>query len=329
MLVVVDPTAKEHPVIARAAWLAGKTGAALELFICDYDQYLAGERFFDSTSLDKARKGLIQRHVQRLRKLAQPLLDQGLKVSVDVAWDYPLHEGIVRRIAKAKPDLVLKDTHYHPLIRRSLFSNTDWNLIRSCPVPLMLVKPSAQRAIKTVIAAVDPVHERDKPADLDHKIITTAQELAAAVGGDMHVVHAFDPAPAYAVSADAMSFPIAEPINELIAGLRQRHKNALAALLASYSIPEKHVHLGEGDTREVLIASVEELHADLVVMGAVARGAIKRMLLGSTAELVLDHVPCDLLILKPGAKPRRRATPQKKKKKKKKTGRKSTRAARK
>jgi universal stress protein E len=312
MLVVVDPTAKEHPVLERARWLADRTGASVELFICDYDQNLSGERFFDTAALQKARSGIVQRDLQRLKKLAQPLESKGIEVSVDVAWDRPLHDGIVRKVTKARPDLVLKDTHYHQLIRRSLFSNTDWNLIRACPAPLMLVKPVSQGAIKTIIAAIDPVHDRDKPADLDHKIITTAQELAAAANAEVHVVHAFDPAPVYAVSADALSFPIAEPIRDVMQSLKLRHSKALDALLAGYGFPKDHVHLGEGGTREVLIASIEELKADIVVMGAVARGAIQRMLLGSTAELILDHVPCDLLIVKPGPTKRRKRAAKKK-----------------
>jgi universal stress protein E len=312
ILVVVDPTAKEHPVLERARWLAEKTGASVELFICDYDQNLAADQFFDTPSLQKARAGLVQANLKRLKKLAQPFESRGIDTSVDAAWDRPLHEGIVRKVTKARPDLVLKDTHYHQLIRRSLFSNTDWNLIRACPAPLMLVKPASRAALKTIIAAVDPVHDRDKPANLDHDIIAHGQALAAAASGELHVVHAFDPAPAYAVSADALSFPIAEPIRDVVQGLKMRHTKAVDALLAGYAISKDRVHLGEGGTRDVLIASIEELQADILVMGAVARGAIKRMLLGSTAELLLDHVPCDLLIVKPQpTKPRRR--PAKKK----------------
>jgi len=299
ILVIVDPTAKDNPVIARARWLAQKTGASVELFICDYDQYLTGEMFFDSAQLEKTRSALMQRNAQRLKKLAQPLLDAGIKVAIDTAWDSPLHEGIVRKVAKSNPDIVLKDTHYHQLIRRSLFSNTDWNLIRDCPAPLMLVKATSPEAIKTIIAAVDPSHERDKPAELDHKIIAAAQQLSTTAQAEMHIVHAFDPAPAYAVSADAMAFPIAEPIHEVMLGLKRRHQRALDDLLASYAIPEANVHLGEGDTRDVLVALIEKLHADLVIMGAISRSALKRLLLGSTAERVLDHLPCDLLIIKP------------------------------
>ena len=38
---------------------------------------------------------------------------------------------------------------------------------------------------------------------------------------------------------------------------------------------------------------------DFVVMGAVARRGIKRLFIGSTAERVLDRLPCDLVIIKP------------------------------
>lgn len=298
VLAVIDPTAGEHPVLSRAGWLAEKTGASIDLFICDYDRYLAGERFFDSASLGKARAGLMQRNLERLGKLAQPLLDRGLAVTVDAVWDRPLHEGIVRKVERSRPDLVLKDTHYHQPLRRSIFSNTDWSLIRDCPAPLMLVKPSSRSGLSRVLAAVDPVHERDKPSDLDHEIIGSAIRLCTAVGAELHVVHAFDPAPAYAVSADAMSFPIAEPVNELMLTLKRRHRAALDDLVARYSLPPANVHLAEGDARDVLVNKIEALDADLLVMGAVARGAVQRLLLGSTAERVLDFVPCDLLIVK-------------------------------
>jgi universal stress protein E len=55
----------------------------------------------------------------------------------------------------------------------------------------------------------------------------------------------------------------------------------------------------EGSPRELLVTQAEALHADIVVLGAVARGAIRRFVLGSTAEQVLDRIACDLMIVKP------------------------------
>lgn len=299
ILAIVDPTSQEQPALARAAWLAGRLGFSLELFICDYDQHLAGDRFFDSKSLKKARSSLMERHSQRLEKLAAPLRAEGLTVSVDVAWDRPLHDGLVRKIDKLKPRIVVKDTHYHSAVRRSVFSNTDWNLIRKCASPLWLVKPHQDPAVKTLLAAVDPMHERDKPAKLDHRILKTAGEFCAAIDARLVVVHAFDPAPVYAVSTDAMSFPITEPINEAVAALREQHHAAMGKLTAKHSIPAEDTHVIEGETREVLVGAVDEFKADVVLIGAVSRSGLKRLALGSTAERVLDFVPCDLVIVKP------------------------------
>jgi universal stress protein E len=38
----------------------------------------------------------------------------------------------------------------------------------------------------------------------------------------------------------------------------------------------------------------------MLVMGAISRSAVGRLLIGSTAERVLDALPCDVLIVKPG-----------------------------
>jgi universal stress protein E len=301
ILVIIDPTTKEQPALARAGWLAEKLGSDLELFICDYDQYLAGERFFDTKALEKARAGLLERHQKRLEKYAEPIRERGVTVTTDVAWDHPLHEAILRKIERSKPRLVVKDTHFHSAIRRSLFSNTDWNVIRDCTTLLWLVKPHTDPAVKKLIAAVDPLHERDKPARLDHKILETAESIRSAIDGELDVVHSFDPAPVYAVSTDAMSFPITEPINETVSELRSQHLEAMGELLKQHSVEPDNAHLIDGETREVLVGAVDELEADVVVLGAVSRSAIKRLALGSTAERVLDFVPCDLLIVKPDA----------------------------
>jgi universal stress protein E len=299
ILVVIDPTAREQPALERAGWLAGKLGKDLELFICDYDQYLAGERFFDTKALERARKDLLERHIKRLEKLAEPYRKSGINVSVDASWDHPLHEGIVRKIESVSPFMVVKDTHYHAAIRRSVFSNTDWHLIRDCPTLLWLVKPDTDPDVSTFMAAVDPLHDRDKPARLDHRILEIADQLREAVNGEVHIVHAFDPAPAYAVSTDAMSFPITSAVGDVISELRSQHQAALKDLASAHSVAAERVHLVDGATREALVGAVEELGADVTVIGAVSRSAIQRIVLGNTAERVLDFLPCDLLIVRP------------------------------
>ena len=128
LLVVVDPTASAHPAIERAAWLARHVPARIELFISDYAAHLGGAPSREA----EARAALLERHRRRLEQLAEPLRAAALDVAVDTRWDYPLHDGIVRHAARTNADLVFKDTHHHGALSRSMFTNTDWNLIRNC-----------------------------------------------------------------------------------------------------------------------------------------------------------------------------------------------------
>jgi universal stress protein E len=298
VLVVVDPTASSHPAVERAAWLARHTPARLELFISDYAPHLVDERSHGAAARD-ARAAILDRHRKRLEQLAAPLRAQGLSVDVDARWDYPLYDSIVRKAEEIAADLVVKDTHFHSALKRSIFSNTDWSLIRNCAATLWLVKPRPPGQKPCFVAAVDPLHERDKPAELDKRILATAQMLGGALGGEVHVFHAFDVALALAVSTDAMTMPIALPLNDLADAMRADHTTAVERLCKEHSVPADHVHVLQGGTRQQLLALTDQLRADAVVMGAISRSGLKGLFIGNTAEDVLDRLHCDLVIVKP------------------------------
>lgn len=301
ILVVVDPTADSQPAVQRAALLARKTGARLEMFICAYDPQLVESQLIDVASIWKARAAYLENLLRRLHALAQPLLAEGLDVKVDARWDSPLHEGIVRKASAIGADLVVKDTHYHTALRRAIFTNTDWSLIRNCPVPLWLVKPRPMASHPKLLAAVDPVHERDKPAALDHEILSLGRELSVALGGELQAFHAFDIATMLAASTDGMSTPLMLPVPELIDAVRERHTSAVHELTDGYGLARDDVHVQQGGTRDLLLAITERHNIDLVVMGAVSRRGLARVFIGNTAEEVLDHLGCDLLVVKPPA----------------------------
>ena len=303
VLVVIDPTATSAPALERAAWLAKGLGARLELFVCDYDPNVADSRIFDTDAASQARDHLLDTERRTLESLAKPLTASGLDVALDVRWDYPLYEGIVRKAADSRADIVVKDTHYHSVLKRSIFSNTDWSLIRHCPAELWLVKPHPIGTPPRIVAAVDPLHERDKPAELDHRILRAAIGLRDAVGGELDVFHAFDIAPLLAASSDSMTMPIALPVRELTDALQKEHREAVLELTDAHGIGHDRVHVHQGGTRQLLVSFTEQLHADIVVMGAVSRSGLQRLFLGSTAEDVLDKLGCDLVIVKPAGAP--------------------------
>lgn len=299
ILVIIDPTADRQPALERAAQLARCVGSSLELLICDYDQHISGDRFLASEATEEARRRLLDMHRQHLESLTAPLREGGLTIGFDARWEHPLDRGVLRKVAEMQPIMVAKDTHYHGGARRALFSNNDWNLIRRCPVPLLLVKPRQLARVPRVLAAVDPMNEFDKPANLDHSILALAKELAVALHGKLDVFHAFDPAPAITGAAGSLASPIAIPVRELTRALEAAHHAALQALLEAYPVDDCAVHLQQGVAAEQLLALSRDLPADIVIMGAVSRSGIERIFIGNTAERALDRLPCDLLIVKP------------------------------
>lgn len=299
VLCVIDPTSAEQPALARAAWLAGCNKAELDLFVCYYNEYLSGDRFFDSRSLRKARKEVIDDQLQRLEKLAKPLREKGLTVTVNAAWDHPLHEGIVRYAEESKAKIIVKDTHYHSLAQRVLLSNTDWQLMRLCKAPLWLVKPRPFADKPVIIAAIDPMNENDKPAALDDEIMVISRLLADRCNGDVRAFHAYDPRIAVATATANSYLPVSLPMDEIDKQMREQHGKRFHEVTNYHGIGDDHAHLVQGRTHEELPALATEHKADLVVMGAVARNRWKRLFIGATAERTMDHLPCDLLVVKP------------------------------
>ncbi|MEX2122250.1 MAG: universal stress protein [Woeseia sp.] len=299
ILTVIDPTTDDQPAMQRAAWMARNTGAELELFICYYNEYLSGERLFDSRSLASTRKEILEGYEKHLETLAVPLLESGLTVRTCAIWDHPLYEGIVKHAAAIGADLVFKDAHQHAAISRALLTNTDWSLIRACASPLWLVKGGDLPEKPVILAAVDPMNEHDKPAALDDEILLLSKALAQASNADLRVFHSYDPRVAFAAATANAYIPVSLPFDDIEKQMRQQHEVRFNEIVSFHDVDSDHAHLVAGRAHEELPALAEELNALVVVMGAVARNPLKRLFIGSTAERTLGQIPCDLLIVKP------------------------------
>jgi universal stress protein E len=302
ILAVVDPTATTQPALDKATLLARRFDATLELFICDFDPALSGKLFADTDRMRELREEFIAERLEFLEERADELRGEGIAAETHVHWDNPVYRGVLRRVEESSPDLVVKDTHYHSALRRTLFTNTDWNLVRTCPVPLLLAKPVEWGETLHVVAALDPEHLGDKPAALDHDILECAELIARRLEGELHVVHAYFPAALLAAATSMAGMPLATGVSarEIVEAERSRVADVLASVVAPHGVPPERVRLEQGSAIEVLPKIVERLRADLLVMGAVSRSRMQELFVGSTAERVLDRIGCDVLVVKPG-----------------------------
>ncbi len=295
ILVVIDPTQKEQPALARAGELARAAGAAMHLFLCDYNQGLSGDMFFDDARLRKSRASFLEHRGEWLDKLAAPWRDAGVAVTTEVVWNRYWYSAVVEATGREEPDMVVKETQHHATLKRVLLSSSDWSLIRECPATVLLVRAGDWARPPVFLAAVDPFHEHDKPADLDDRIIGEATRMTRLFDGQLRLVHAWRPIMPMALGP--MPVTVAEGIDN--DELFEHRKAGVEKLAAKHGIDADDVLLGEGDMKQVLPTLVEECGASMVVMGAVARGRLERVFIGSTAERVLDKLACDLLLVRP------------------------------
>jgi universal stress protein E len=295
VLVVIDPYASDQPCLGKAMQLANAYGARVELLLCDTPASYA-ERLLRNTVLDA--KALNATLHEWLDSLAQPLRAGGLEISTTVVCADALHGGILEWLENRPADVVIKDTHHHSLARRTFLSNTDWHLIRDCQPALLLTKATRWRKPIGIGAAVDPVHPNDPAAFHDRAIMEAAAGLAAALQSSVQVFHAYYPA-MLSLGVDAPA-PLPTPVTiESFEAEQALHENAVSSLLSMLDVPEACRHVSMGVPAEFLPRMAEQCQIDILVMGALSRSRVKQHLIGSTAERLLEHLPCDLLVVKP------------------------------
>jgi universal stress protein E len=287
--------------LRKAAALARANGARIELF----------HAINEPTALDALRRGwmkgepgrkviatVAERAEKHLARLASHGDLAGLKVTCHASWDFPPHEAIIRRATATDADLILASVQPKSVGGRLLLANTDWELIRHSPCPVLLIKSSRPWRKPAVIAAIDPFHAHEKPAALDRRILEAGGCFARELGGALHAFHAYMPLTAIAPMVASQPMAVALP-PELEDVHATQVKNTFDSVVKRSGIPEKRRHLEMGITQDELNRVVREIGAGLVVTGAVSRSGWRRFLIGSTAERILDSLECDLLIIKP------------------------------
>lgn len=308
ILADVNPRDSEQPAIERAHQLADATGASIHLLLCDYQESFTEGMLMGNEQVQIARKKYLAELESWLDERATALTDDGIAVTTEVVWHSPRYETILVKAAELNADVIVRAAKKHSKIARLLFGATDWELIRRAPQPVWIVKKKLDplsRGVR-VLAAVDPVHPRDKAANLDNKLVETADNIVKHFGGALHVFHAYNAGAALSPISTAgqhTGMPTMTVGVELLQEMRKHREKQMAELVQPFGIPDDNVHLIPGSTEAALDDIVEELEIDIVVAGAVSRGRLERLLIGSTAEAILDTVHCDVVVVKPDGFP--------------------------
>ncbi len=288
-MVIVDKALTMTPALVRAAAMARKSGDRLLLALFEYDRAVAraASRGLD---LDAYKRG---RH-QKLESLAERLRRDGLTVDTQLFWDHPTMARMLLAVLAEQPQMVIKDVHREASLKRILFAPEDLDLLRQCPAPLMLVRSGTHGLPRRILAAVDPLDEQGRPHELNARVLNAANRLAMQCDAELDVVHAFEYIPPFAGPEFGWM-----PDLGLIEQFRAEHLGALQELGKEFGIPPGRLHMLDGIPGWAIAEHAAANRVDVVVMGSIQRNFLQRLSIGSVAEFLLQHVDCDVLVLKP------------------------------
>lgn len=292
ILVVIDSDGgnlgdkDELPVeLAKATRLVtDKSLVEIHLYSVAYQKHLHHDSLSWDFDQGVKRQEYCDRLAERLKRLAASLESTGYRVFNETVWAYPRYEAVINKAKEIAADLIVQHTRSYGKLELHHLTNDSWQMVRHCPLPLLLVKNRPWDERPALLAAVDPMHSHHKPLGLDERILQAALVLQEQLSGELHVVHGYAEA--------ARPFAPAGV-------LEKQHRRALDELLSASAIRPEQLQFLDETAIVALQQAAQKLKADVLVMGAISRSRLSEALIGSTAEKVLDFLETDVLIVKP------------------------------
>ncbi len=299
ILLVLHGTNNEEAV--KRAFALAKTNKA-KLTIVDVLEELPEtmKEYLEIVSVEELEKIVSEERVSEIEKLIKSNVSgKGFNPVVKTLVGKP-HVEIIKEVLRNKHDLVVKTSEGEGGTKEALFGSIDINIMRKCPCPVWMIKPTESTKYSRILAAVDP-DPYDKVGDkLNQNIMELAVSIAQLEKSDLHIIHLWSlyaektlSGPRFRKSPNVMA--------KLLLDAKNFHKHNLDKLLKKFPLDKlKHkIHLLKGDPAQVIPKVAKKQKVDLIVMGTVCRTGLPGFIIGNTAESILYNVDCSVLTIKP------------------------------
>lgn len=300
ILLVCDEPRIHEAMIGRAIWLAKANGGRLT--VVDVIDAAPGElsKMFAALPGRRTRDfefEVLEFRRARLSDFAAPIRSEGIETTELLLQGIPFVE-IIRTVQRNGHDLVMKAVGGG---KSPFFASTDLHLLRKCPCPVWLTKKSGRRHYARILAAVDPDPANAPRNALNALTMDLATSLSRMDGSELHVVNVWKLDEEETLRDSGFARVAKAEVDLLVEARRKRSEQALNDLLLRYpdDDPKRQVHLLKGIAQDAIPRFAKRKRVDLIVMGTVGRVGIRGLIIGNTAEAILNQVECSILAVKP------------------------------
>ena len=296
LFVAIDPDNQDQPALSRALDIAKKsqTPATLTLFLAVYDLSYEMTSMLSGDDQDEMRTGVLHQQEKWLKSILTEYDTENVILDFHVVWHKRPYECMISKIFEGHYDLLIKSTHKHAKLGSILFTPTDWQLIRKCPCPVLLVKNKGWPSHGKILAAVNVAYENEVHEHFNDKLINEAKAMGGFLNSQINLVNAY---PATPVNV-TIELPEFDPASYTDA-VRGHHLLSMKALRQKHGIDEEQTFCVEGLPEDVIPLVAKDINAELVIIGSTGRVGLSAMFIGNTAEHTIDSLQCDLLAIKP------------------------------
>lgn len=300
VLVVVEPGPQSDSAVQRARALALHSGARLTLLGVVRD-IPGGAPAVTGTLPPEEFQGQVVADLRAgIATAVADLRGAGIEAESMVVVGRPFVE-VIRKVLRDGHDLVIQAAEGRVGLRERLFGSLSLHLMRKCPCPVWVVKAGGPQRYARILAAVDIGEEFQLSgrSSLNPVILQYAAALARMDGSELHVVQAWTLyQEGYMQARGGMD---EGALRKLRRETREHYELQLRTFVASQNLGglHAHEHVLHGDAPRMITNLVRKERFDLLVMGTLSRSGLAGLLIGNTAEKVLNTVGCSVLTVKP------------------------------
>ena len=226
IMVATKPWERGLPIAANhARQLAQGADAEIEIVGSVYDAAVSAGRDRGDAAAHRTLDRTVAAARAALERLAASMRDWRARVTTRIVWGVPPYEAILAAAEDWRADLLVVGTHERGTLHTRL-TDTDWQLMRRARCPLLLVKDAAFTGYRTILAAVDPLQQRDEPHGQGRAVLAASRCVADTCGAAVNEVDLAVWSPAQAI-IDAAAHRRADLV---VVGAAQRRGSAAAVV---------------------------------------------------------------------------------------------------